>query len=195
MFYVTLSALNIFSLLYIRKGYHSINAMIVGDSDLRIRYVNASEPGAAHDSRLFNESFLKRKLEESFSPANPSYLLGDEGYACSRVLLTPIREDRVKSKAERKYNVAHKKSRIYIEHLFGVLKSRYPCLHSGLRTSMSNNLKIIMSCCILHNICILFKEPAPEQLFPDEDNVHVTCDVNDQNESFHMRNRIISLFE
>lgn len=47
-----------------RKGYFSINVQLLCDHKLTIRNVVASWMGSAHDTRIFNESLLKDKLEE-----------------------------------------------------------------------------------------------------------------------------------
>jgi len=69
--------------------------MVVGDNKKRIRYFTARHVGSAHDARIFNESHLRAQLEREFDPDDPKVLLGDEGYSCSRILITPIRRDRI----------------------------------------------------------------------------------------------------
>ncbi|XP_041786439.1 putative nuclease HARBI1 [Anopheles merus] len=41
---------------YNRKGYYSLNAMIICDHLMKIRYVNAKFGGANHDSHIWNVS-------------------------------------------------------------------------------------------------------------------------------------------
>lgn len=79
-------------------------------------------------------------------------MLGDSGYACRSYLLTPVL--RPESAAEVRYNIAHKKTRVIVEQLFGVLKRRFPCLHYGLRTKLSTTVAIICATAVLHNLCI-----------------------------------------
>ena len=105
-----------------RKSYYSLNCMMVCDFKRRIRHFTCRHVGSAHNSRIFNESFLKANLESNFDNENPRVLIGDEGYPCTNILLTPIRSDRVITREEKKYNKALKKVRIIIEHTFGVLK-------------------------------------------------------------------------
>ena len=42
-----------------------------------------------------------------------------------------------------RYNTAHRRTRCVIERCFGLLKRRFPCLHLGLRTALTNTLVII----------------------------------------------------
>jgi len=43
--------------------------------------------GSAHDSRIFDNSWIKDKIE---SKTVPGLLLGDSGYACTQFLMTPL---------------------------------------------------------------------------------------------------------
>ncbi|XP_067647992.1 uncharacterized protein ms(2)34Fe [Eurosta solidaginis] len=52
------------NLYYNRKGFYIINAMIVCDHSMTIRYINAKYLGATHDSCVFNMSALKSHLEQ-----------------------------------------------------------------------------------------------------------------------------------
>lgn len=56
--------------------------------------------------------------------------------------------------AEVKFNNAHAKTRVTIEQTFGILKRRFSCLHSGLRTSPEKACTIVLACAVLHNIGI-----------------------------------------
>ncbi|CAB3241775.1 unnamed protein product [Arctia plantaginis] len=61
-----------------RKGYHSLNVMIVCDSDLQIMCVDASIPGAAHDSSVWQSNPLSQHLISlAGSGGDGSFLLGD----------------------------------------------------------------------------------------------------------------------
>jgi len=62
---------------------------------------------------------LRVKLEEEFDQNNPKVLLGDEGFPCSNIVLTPIRQERVLEEKQTRYNLAHKSTRIAVEHTFG----------------------------------------------------------------------------
>ncbi|XP_018307769.1 putative nuclease HARBI1 [Mycetomoellerius zeteki] len=79
-------------------------------------------------------------------------LLGDSGYACRSYLLTPVLKPETES--EVRYNIAHKKTRVIVEQLFGSWKRRFPCLYYGLRTKLSTSVAIICATAVLHNVCI-----------------------------------------
>ena len=120
---------------YNRKGYYSINLMVVVDHQMRIRHFTARHCGSAHDARIFKESTLRAKLVQDFDENQPRVLIGDEGYACTNVLITPIRADRIVNEAQSRFNKALRKARITVEHSFGILNlqlllSRYTTLSS-----------------------------------------------------------------
>ena len=142
-----------------RKGYYSLNCLMVCDHLKRIRHFTARHVGSTHDSRIFNESYLRANLEANFDQNNPKVLLGDEGFPCSHILLTPIRQDRIQNENQRRYNIAHKRTRIIVEHTFGMLKKRFPALLYSLRPrKMSNIQAIIAAAVVLHNIVIFLRE-------------------------------------
>jgi hypothetical protein len=77
-------------------------------------------------------------------------LLGDSGYRCDNILLTPVL--RPSNPAEEAYNSSQKQTRNCIERAIGVLKRRFPCIASGLRCKLDTSLTIIIAVCVLHNI-------------------------------------------
>jgi len=145
-----------------RKGYHSLNCLMVCDHLKRIRFFTTRHVGSTHDARIFNESHLWVKLEENFDAQNPKVLLGDEGFACSPVLITPLRADQIENDQQRKFNFAHKQTRIGIEHTFRILKKRFPVLLYVLRCRYLTNVQaIIAASVVLHNIVISLREDPP----------------------------------
>jgi len=142
-----------------RKGYYSLNCMMVCDHLKRIRHFTAKHVGSTHDSRIFNESNLRANLEQNFDENSPKVLLGDEGFPSSNVLLTPIRQDRIQNEKQSRFNIVHKRTRIIIEHTFGMLKKRFPALLYCLRSRNIANIQAIISASVvLHNIVIFLRE-------------------------------------
>ncbi|WAR30942.1 HARB1-like protein [Mya arenaria] len=82
-------------------------------------------------------------------------LLGDSGYALRNYLLTPIL--RPTANAQVAYNDAHARGRVVVKRAFGVLKSRFRCLHrygGCLMFSPAKCQQIVICCMKLHNLCI-----------------------------------------
>lgn len=59
---------------------------------------------------------------------------------------------------QRLYNEKIHKARDIIRQCFGILKNRFGCLSTtkGLYYSPEKATKVVISCCILHNICIAY---------------------------------------
>ena len=115
-----------------RKGFHALNVQVVNDAKLKITNLVVKWPGSTHDSFIWNLSSLKDDFVGGV--IDSGWLLGDNGYACSHRLLTPVINPQ--SQAERKYNASQKKSRNTSERTIGVWKMRFLCLHKYGGTMM-----------------------------------------------------------
>ena len=84
-----------------RKGFFSINVQLVCEPTGYIMDVVARWPGSVHDSTIFDNSQLRAMLE---TQQTRGCLVGDNGYACRRYMLTPLNYPN--TAAERAYNSA-----------------------------------------------------------------------------------------
>ena len=139
-----------------RKSRYSINMMLVCDNTYKIRYFSARYPGSVHDARIFNESSLKQNMLQQFDPERPRFILGDEAFPCSNVLLTPINRRRTDTAAKRQYNRLVRKARWKVESCFGVMKSRFRVLLSEQRTSLEVTRLVVKAVVILHNFHVMY---------------------------------------
>ncbi|XP_036317345.1 putative nuclease HARBI1 isoform X2 [Rhagoletis pomonella] len=120
------------NLFFNRKGYFSMNAMLICDSNMIIRAVDSRYPGASHDSFVWNVSNARQYfLQEYENGDRSSRLLGDSGYGIEPFMLTPYRDPQYASQ-QYKFNNAHSSARNIIERTIGVLKSRFRCLQRTL---------------------------------------------------------------
>lgn len=107
-------------------------------------------------------------------------ILGDNGYACKRYLLTPVIYPT--HRAEQNYNRAHKATRNIIERAFGVWKGRFPCLKRPLNTNLDTSVSIICALSVLHNIAIIhgdYFEPDPiDAIHNLNNNEYIVDNVN-----------------
>ncbi|XP_036343884.1 putative nuclease HARBI1 [Rhagoletis pomonella] len=145
-----------------RKGYHSINAMIICDHTCKILAINCQYGGAAHDSFIWKHSDQRRALEEGFQQNRQenSWLLGDSGYPLEPWCITPYRNTSDGS-SEQMFNDIHSKARCIIERTIGILKGRWRILGYGKR-GRYHPIKVARFANVsaaLHNICIKFKTP------------------------------------
>ena len=133
-----------------RKQYYSINVQAVCDSEAMILNIVAHWPGSTHDCGVFENSLIAEKFRNG---SIDGILVGDSGYPYRRYLMTPFLHPR--TVPERRYNNAQRKTRGAIERCFGILKRRFPCLHSGLRTALQNTLVIIVAMAALNNFAMM----------------------------------------
>ena len=181
-----------------RKSRYALNMMVVMDHRYKIRYFSARFPGSVHDSRIFNESFLKQLLLLDFNPEHPRYLIGDEAYACSNILLTPIQRGRADTPAKVRFSKRLRGTRWHIEAGFGVLKSRFRTLLKEQRTCLRITKKVIRSIVILHNYHIIHENGGLSEIdnadqhaiLQEYDEVLQQPLPNEDPENF-LRNRLI----
>ncbi len=142
-------------------------------------------------------SYKKRYLlhihATSFPGLHSGHLLGDSGYACRPFLLTPFGNPN--DAAQERFNAAHRQTRVRIEQAFGIVKRRFPCLHSGLRVSVEFCPTVILWCFTLHNLCIerqdlLEDPPAGDHNVPDANPEHAP----ENGDGFRHRLRIAENF-
>ena len=93
----------------------SLNVQVVGGPNYEIQDIVIRWPGSAHDSRIFDNSSLKIKMEEGLLKG---YLLGDAGYMQTPILFTPLHNPLIPG--EFRYNKAHKTTRVTVERLLGI---------------------------------------------------------------------------
>ena len=186
-----------------RKGYYSWNALGVIDDTLRFIYFSCKYPGNAHDSRVYNESRLKAKLEETYDENAPRHLIGDKGYQLQKTMLIPVREDQVITQAQKDFIRMFIKLRIKVEHAFGILKKFFPALLYGLRKDkVLNSQATVFAAVVLYNMARDFNEPEPilpqdmtigqfDQLVRDS-TINQACRLQDRDKQ--IRNLIIDTY-
>lgn len=100
------------------------------------------------------------------------YYLVDSGYCNANGFLAPYRGQRYHLKefdghrpetAEEYFNMKHSKARNVIERCFGLLKGRWKILASPSFFSIQTQVRIIMACCLLHNLIRKFMSFDPQE--------------------------------
>ncbi|KAL0860004.1 hypothetical protein ABMA27_010319 [Loxostege sticticalis] len=156
---------------YNRKNYHSLNVLIICDSQLNIIYADASFGGAAHDSFIWNQSPIKDYMQELHNNGERCWLLGDSGYAQRPHMMTPIL-GAAPGTPEEHYTALHCRVRNTVERCTGVLKARWRCLlaHRVLHYDPIMSGKIVNACIVLHNIANASRIALPELPIAEMDN-------------------------
>ncbi|XP_063956755.1 putative nuclease HARBI1 [Lytechinus pictus] len=143
-----------------RKDRHSINMQAIVDQQMHLTNIVIRWPGSTHDAFIWDNSQVYNDFREG--QIAPGWLLGDSGYPLQPWLLTPI--PRPANPAEVRFNRSLTKTRVCVERAFGLLKSRFRCLDDSggiLCYPIERTCKIIMTCCVLHNVCIERRIPLP----------------------------------
>ncbi|XP_054635986.1 putative nuclease HARBI1 isoform X1 [Dunckerocampus dactyliophorus] len=95
---------------------------------------------------------------------------GDRGYALAPWLMTPLNNPQTPQ--EQMYNQKHTRTRSCVERTIGILKGRWMCLDTAggrLLYKPEKVCRIIMACCVLHNITMKRGVSIAHVAPPDED--------------------------
>ncbi|XP_041347102.1 putative nuclease HARBI1 [Gigantopelta aegis] len=101
--------------------------------------------------------------------------------AFRRLWVWPTPVPQAQSQKEERYNTSHCRTRNTAERAFGLLKSRFRCLHKSggwLWYSPAKCHKIVYATCQLHNYCIQLRLPAPPDEYDEDDDDAVDSMVN-----------------
>ncbi|XP_062618375.1 putative nuclease HARBI1 [Saccostrea cucullata] len=159
--------------MFAEKNFHALNIQAVADARMRFLHINASFPGSTHDAFVLTNSGLPRRIQ---SLPEGGWLLGDSGYPLKNWILTPFPSP--SNQQEEKFNEAHGRTRIVVERAFGVLKSRFRCLHKtggSLPFSPLKCSRVIETCFRLHNVAIEEKLPIRDGGRIVNVNHHAVC--------------------
>ncbi|XP_064465420.1 putative nuclease HARBI1 [Ornithodoros turicata] len=94
-------------------------------------------------------------------------LLGDNGYATTEHLLTPLLRPR--TEREERFNAAHRKTRQLIERVIGQLKNKFRCLIRKLEVRLETAKAVIVAVCVLHNIAKTHYDEEDDTSSSDDD--------------------------
>lgn len=159
-----------------RKNFFSINVQTISDDQLMIQDIVARWPGSSHDSTIFFNSSIYRRLEAK--EFGNGLIVGDGGYGVKSYLLTPLLNP--VTKAENLYQESQIRTRNVVERSYGVWKRRFPVLSLGIRLHLSKVEAIIIATAVLHNICILQNEKLPPTTQDIEEQIHIGNAVNNE---------------
>ena len=163
-----------------RKGTPSIQLQVVCDSKMQFLDVYTGWPGSVHDSRVFNNSPLKSRLEELPSQF---HLLGDSAYALNQYLLVPFRDNGHLIALEKNFNKVHSSTRVEIEMAIGLLKGKFRRLKFLEMYNILDSPYIIFSACALHNFILKRSDLDLDEI--EHDNEQAGGDVETESVATH----------
>ena len=147
---------------FCRKYFYAWNCLGICDHENRFIWFSCQAPGATHDSVIYYTSKVRAKIEATFDYDSPRFFLGDKGYRNERSMIVPIRENSVKTRAQKLFNTALSKARIVIEHSYGIFKKTWPIfLYKVRKYNCSNSQCTILAGVVLHNIARNLREEVP----------------------------------
>ncbi|KAM0734091.1 putative nuclease HARBI1 [Formica fusca] len=165
--------------IHVRTPAHKIKSTYVNRHDLpsitlqgicnyKKKFIDVftGPPGKIHDSRVYKLSFISQELPNICG--NIYHILGDNAYAIKPWLLTPYRDYGNLSVNKIHYNKVFSGTRVLIENTFGLLKNRFRNLMKLEFQEVDKITKFIMSCCVLHNLCIDYDDTLPNEEYYDE---------------------------
>ncbi|KAI7967485.1 hypothetical protein MJO29_000762 [Puccinia striiformis f. sp. tritici] len=149
---------------YSRKGFYGLNTLIVCDDKKRIMYYLTGWPGCCHDTRLWDNSELKLKESDLFTPGE--YLIADSGFPVETNVVPAYKRPphAAMPRLKKRFNHHLSSIRVRNEHCIGILKGRFQSLR-GLRKDLSSAATMekithwISACVILHNFLLSDKSP------------------------------------
>ena len=142
--------------------------------------VSTRWPGSIHDARVLRLSTLHRRAEndvilsELVKHISCVYvrplLIGDSAYPQLPWLVGPYPHSRNLTRDQCKFNKILNKTRVIVDRAFGKLKCRWRCLLKPLEENTPKVPLTILTCCILHNICILRGDELDDSDYSSDDD-------------------------
>ncbi|KAJ8265471.1 hypothetical protein COCON_G00145700 [Conger conger] len=143
------------------KSFHSLKLQITADVNSTITSVVARFPGSSKDLFVWRKSPMAVRCAAGC--LGTGHLLGGPGYPLRSWLLTPVR--RPSTRAEELYNQALRRTLRLVAHTCRLLKKRFRCLDGArvLNCFPEKCGRIIIACCVLHNIAVARNVPLPPE--------------------------------
>lgn len=138
-----------------RNGFFAINLQGLCDQDKLFLNCYVGEVGSVHNALVFKRSsFYKKMIRGEIEFVDNGHILGDNAYPISEHVLTPYPRS-VNTRKSKRFNKELSQSRVIIEQAFDLLKGRFRRLKYFENKVVENVPKVIVACCILHNIAII----------------------------------------
>ncbi len=156
---------------YCKITSYSIVAQAIVNSKKQIIDICVGLPGNTNDYKVLHMFALYKHVQNQglFDPRKgvngfPSYLLGDKGYPLITWIMTPFKKEGQHSILEILYNRKHKRGRLVVENIFGILKKTFKELQKfELHVTFLHD--VFTCCCLLHNLFKFENEASFARLF------------------------------
>ena len=158
---------------YNRKGFHSILLQGVVSAKCLFWDFDIGWAGSMHDANLWARTAIGQYCEAG--KLYPYTLVGDAAYPCRPWMLAPFKghKDGL-TREEYHWNFVQSSTRMCVERAFGMLKGRWRILLKRVDVHLKNVPDLVLTCLVLHNMCIIFGDTFWRQEWMREasDEVH-----------------------
>ena len=145
------------------KNFYSIILMALVDARYRFIWGSCGFPGNSHDSIILqstslwsaisNGQLLPDFTHEEQRLSVPPLILGDSAFPLETFLMKPY-TNAVLTKEQRYFNYRLSRARMIVEGAYGQLKGRWRFLLRKSESNFQETKLAVLSCMILHNICL-----------------------------------------
>ncbi|XP_023235760.1 protein ANTAGONIST OF LIKE HETEROCHROMATIN PROTEIN 1-like [Centruroides sculpturatus] len=136
-----------------QKGF-SIVLLGLCDHKYNFRYINVGSPGKMSNAEIFENTLLSKfaKQQVLFPKERDLHIVANASFPFNLWLMRPILHSNL-SKEEENFNNSISNVLTAIKETFARLKGRWKILMRRCDIKLEDVNKIIVACCILHNIC------------------------------------------
>jgi len=159
------------------KNNHSMVLQAIVDPDMKFRDIVTGWPGKMEDWSIFESSNFNKlcdkgerlngkKLKLSEGSEIREYIIGDSGYPLLPYLVVPYEEKEIlESEPNAKFNKLHLETRMVAQRALTRLKEMWRIIRGKMWRPDKHRLpRIILVCCILHNIVIDMQDEEKDEL-------------------------------
>ncbi|KAF5802118.1 putative harbinger transposase-derived nuclease domain-containing protein [Helianthus annuus] len=181
-----------------RKDNHSMILQVIVDPEMRFHDIVTGYPGKMDDLSVLQKSCFfdlsekgerlnGNKLKLTEGTEIREYIVGDSGFPLLPWLITPYQGQEL-PEIKTEFNKRHFATRLVAQRALARLKDVWRMIHGVLWRPDKNRLpRVILACCILHNIVIDMEDGVLDELTltPQHDSGYQTevCDMADNKAS------------
>jgi hypothetical protein len=174
-----------------KKGGYGMLCLIACDIDGNVIWYDLGWPGSVQDIKCLEKSDLHSNWDKAVKGG--LCLAGDKGFVPTMYVVTPYEGEEADADDNALYNEQHKKGRVIVERLNGVLKMQFMSLR-GLRIAVRKQEDVQRACdfcsavMVVYNFCNLNRDRWVEPTDPVE---QLLCDTwkDKQNKLFARQER------
>ena len=147
------------------KGYFSILLLAIASHEYKFLYVDVGASGRNGDAGVFDNSELKKMMDEGSMGFPEPEELGETGLSCNYHIIGddafPLRKDVMKPFPFRQlhyerhiYNYRLSRARRVVENAFGIMANRFRVFLTKIELEPEKAKMITLAACCLHNMLI-----------------------------------------